>query len=242
MCGIIGAILQNPSWEDIEVVQRVFRESRIRGMHATGISVLKDDKILTLKEPVPAHEFTAIEDLHLHLNEDGNLYMIGHCRYSTSDIEYNQPFSNSAKTLALAHNGVITQEMPDKWYDLYGYVAETKNDSELLLHTVSAGKDPFSEWPDASISAVELRSDKTLRFYRNGKRPLHLTSMKNGFIITSTFDVVERAEVPYEDTTPVMPGVYCTIDNSLAMMFENDKVNIHDLQPKNTDYRQSLFS
>jgi len=242
MCAIIGAIFRNPSSDDIEAVQRVFRESRIRGMHATGLSVLKGGKVITVKEPVSADEFESIDDLDLHLNEDGNLYMIGHCRYSTSDIEFNQPFSDKDKTMAIAHNGVISQEMPKKWESLYGYACETRNDSELLLHTVLADKSPFHEWPDASIAAVELRNDKTLRFYRNGKRPLHLTFMKNGFIITSTLDVIKRANVVYNTTTVVPPGVYMTFDEHLVALLEDAKANINDLQTTNTDYRQSLFT
>ena len=37
MCAIIGAVLKDPRKEDFEMIRRVLLESRIRGMHATGI-------------------------------------------------------------------------------------------------------------------------------------------------------------------------------------------------------------
>ena len=56
--------------------------------------------------------------------------MIGHCRYSTSDLQYNQPIYND--DYSIAHNGVVSQEMPERWKELYGYDCKTKNDSELI--------------------------------------------------------------------------------------------------------------
>ena len=113
MCAVIGMILLEPTKQDFAMIRRVFHESKIRGMHATGISFLPSwsDEIVTIKQAVQAAQFV---DNHLHddnfkdlINKDGNLYMIGHCRYSTSDLEYNQPMESPAKSIV--HNGVITQ-------------------------------------------------------------------------------------------------------------------------------------
>ena len=57
MCSVIGAVLKEPSLKDFEILRRVFLESKIRGMHATGISYIKHGKIITIKRPVPASEF-----------------------------------------------------------------------------------------------------------------------------------------------------------------------------------------
>lgn len=240
MCGVIGVALHDVTPEDLEMVREVFIESRIRGLHATGLSVLHGGKITTIRKAGPPEDLIALNRLHEYVDE-GTLYLIGHNRYSTSDILYNQPFHNSANDFALAHNGVISQEDPSTWYDQYGYVAQTKNDSELLMLTVLAGKDPFVEWKDASIAAVELRANRSLRFYRNGKRPLYLTSKENGVIITSTKDIMSRV-LPGSFTESVQPGTFFTIDDTLSMIFENSEVNIHDLQTAHPDYRQSLFS
>ena len=128
-------------------------------------------------------------------NEDGNLYLIGHCRYSTSDLRFNQPIQTNPD-LAIVHNGVVTQELPHNWEYLYGYQTETANDSELINRTLEAGLDPQDIWADSSLSVIELRSDKSMKAYRNGKRPLYRTQMHNGTIFTSTKDIAIRAGLP----------------------------------------------
>lgn len=223
MCAVIGAVLKSPTKEDFQMIKRVFLESKIRGMHATGMSYLPrwSKEVKTIKESRPANEFAFI---HLHddnlkdmVNEDGVLYLIGHCRYSTSDLEYNQPLGNEAKSIV--HNGVITQELPENWEQLYGYKCMTKNDSELVLHS----SDPLQEFSHMSMGAIELTSDKKVRAYRNGKRPLYLTTLKNGCIITSTADIVNRAKVNGV-TTEIPMNTYVTFDENLTMMLERKLV------------------
>jgi glutamine phosphoribosylpyrophosphate amidotransferase len=131
------------------------------------------------------------------INEDGNLYLIGHCRYSTSDLRYNQPIQINDK-VSIVHNGVISQELPENWKDLYGYETETHNDTELINHTLEAGLNPLTEWADSSMAVIELHSDGMMVWYRNGKRPLYKTVLKNGNIITSTKDIVKRAGITTE--------------------------------------------
>jgi asparagine synthetase B (glutamine-hydrolysing) len=145
--------------------------------------------------------------------DDGNLYLIGHCRYSTSDLEFNQPMFCQGKSIV--HNGVITQELPENWKELYGYDCITKNDSELVLHS----NDPLREFSHMSMGVVELYKQKKIRFYRNGKRPLYLTSIPSGCIITSTADIAIRAEAG-GDPVEVMMNHYITFDDKLAMTIE----------------------
>lgn len=211
MCAVIGTIVQNPSLKQLDMIKRVFLESKIRGMHATGLSYVKNNSIITLKMPVPADKFPF--DFDSYLNEDGNLYLIGHCRYSTSDLEYNQPLSEMNKSIV--HNGVITQELPQNWKELYGYECITKNDSELVLRS----EDPLTEFSHMSMGVCELKNDKTLRSYRNGKRPLYLTTFNNGCIITSTKDIPKRAGVDGH-TTEFLMNTYVTFDERLAMTVE----------------------
>ena len=219
MCSVIGAIIKEPRAEDFLMLHRLFLESKIRGMHATGISYFKHGKIITEKRPVPADEFPF--NFPSYVNEDGSLYLIGHCRYSTSDLEFNQPIAN--ENLSVVHNGVITQELPEKWKELYGYDCETKNDTELILHTAEDCISPLVRWKDSSLAVVELHVDKVIRFYRNGKRPLYLTSISNGCIITSTADVPKRAEVPGFPINTLM-NHYITFDDQLAMTIEREVI------------------
>lgn len=226
MCSVIGAIIKEPRAEDFLMLHRVFLESKIRGMHATGISYVKHGKIITEKRPVPADEFPF--NFPSYVNEDGSLYLIGHCRYSTSDLEFNQPIAN--ENLSVVHNGVITQELPEKWKELYGYDCETKNDTELILHTAEDCISPLIRWKDSSLAVIELHVDKVIRFYRNGKRPLYLTSISNGCIITSTADVPKRAEVPGFPINTLM-NHYITFDDQLAMTIEKEVIeDAMDLQ------------
>ena len=203
----------------------MFHESKIRGMHATGMSFLTEwsDKIETIIEPIPADQFVEknLHDDNLKdmVSDDGNLYLIGHCRYSTSDLEYNQPMCGDEKSIV--HNGVITQELPENWKELYGYDCMTKNDSELVLHS----NDPLLEFSHMSMGVVELHLDKKIRFYRNGKRPLYLSSIPNGCIITSTADIATRALVGGAPVDVLM-NHYITFDRHLAMLIE--KVNVAD--------------
>lgn len=219
MCSVIGAIIKEPRAEDFLMLHRVFLESKIRGMHATGISYVKNGEIITDKRPVPADEFPfKFAD---YVNEDGNLYLIGHCRYSTSDLEYNQPIANS--NISVVHNGVITQELPEHWVDKYGFHCETKNDTELILKTLEAAWSPLEHWKDSSLAVCELYSDKKLRVYRNGQRPLYLTSIPNGCIITSTSDIPKRANVGGVPVNLLM-NTYTWFDEHLAMHVERVKI------------------
>jgi len=219
MCSVIGAIVKEPTAEDFLMLHRVFLESKIRGMHATGISYVKHGKIITEKLPVPADEFPFY--FPSYVNEDGSLYLIGHCRYSTSDLEFNQPIAN--ENLSVVHNGVVTQELPENWKELYGYDCETKNDTELILHTAEDCISPLLRWKDSSLAVIELHVDKVIRFYRNGKRPLYLTNISNGCIITSTADVIKRAKVPGFPINTLM-NHYITFDDQLAMTIEKEVI------------------
>jgi len=193
MCGVIGAFLIHPTEEDLLSVSRVFIQTKIRGLHATGVSFIKNEKIHTIKEPIPSDIFFEKYKIYDFLNEDGNLYLIGHCRYSTSNLIYNQPISDD--NISIVHNGVITQENYENWESMYGYTCITANDSELVLRSILDEKPPLLRWFDSSMAVCELRKNKTIGFYRNGKRPLYYTKLINGFIITSTENIAKRSNL-----------------------------------------------
>ena len=78
MCAIIGAYIENPSSLDLVMLADVFRESSIRGLHATGVSWVRDGEVKTRIDSKPATQFLESLDLNNCVNEDGNLYLIGH--------------------------------------------------------------------------------------------------------------------------------------------------------------------
>lgn len=180
MCAVIGIKGKIKS----ETVKQLFIESQIRGRHATGVSYYKDNKIHTIREAVPAEEFIKIHDPSEWF-EGENITMIGHCRYSTSDLEYNQPIAKGDRSLV--HNGVITQEEPHKWAQMYGYQCEGKNDTELLFESWDT-----DVWPDSSIACIFLEENK-MKWTRNGRRPMWITKTDQATIITSTKDIAIRA-------------------------------------------------
>jgi len=234
MCSVIGVFLRNVTSKNIETVREILLQSRIRGMHATGVTYYKNNQLNTVKEPVSSKDFLSKHSIEDFLDYN-DLTMIAHCRYSTSDLEYNQPIYNDS--MSVVHNGVISQELPENWKKLYGYNTATKNDTELLAHSVIDGDSPLVKWKDASISVVEIYPNKSLRFYRNGKRPLHYAKLDNGYVITSTADIMNRANSELEPIR-VYPGIYNIIrDNVLhknnIQHYEEieTEINIRDLQP-----------
>ena len=204
MCAILGVQLNNPSKEQIETIKRIFLESQIRGKHACGLSMIKNKKIWSYVIPEPAEVFVEKFEWSCLLGES-KLRVIGHCRYSTSDLRYNQPLFTD--TVSIAHNGVVTQDPPELW-QRYGYELETSNDSELLLRSVLAGKEPLKEFPDASMAVCELSVANGLRWWRNGKRPCYTTKVDNGYFITSTKDIALRAGL--KNPSRAKPGVIYT--------------------------------
>jgi glutamine phosphoribosylpyrophosphate amidotransferase len=217
MCAILGGFLRGATPKQLKVIKEVFRQSQIRGKHATGVTYLKGGKLNTLSSPVPASRFIEENDPNLWL-DGGDLKFIGHCRYSTSDLKYNQPISHNP-SLSIVHNGVVTQDPPEMW-SRYGYTVETSNDSELFWRCLNEGKEPLVEFPDSSCAVAELRGDGKMRWYRNGKRPLHYCPLENGFILTSTKDIAVRSGL---SPSPLLdPGtVYTESDHTIIKSMED---------------------
>jgi glutamine phosphoribosylpyrophosphate amidotransferase len=193
MCGIVGVSLTNVTEEDISLVKRIFRETQIRGMHASGVAYHNGSALVREIAPVPISELTDNLDWS-DISSSGDLKMIAHARYSTSDMEFHQPLGDS--NLYMAHNGVITQESPETWEKTYGYNFCTRNDSEILLKFITSGYTSSgvnTRLNGASISVVTIDSDGVVSGWRNSLRPLWRTDLPSGYILTSTRDIVSRA-------------------------------------------------
>ena len=184
MCGVIGISMQEAN---LDLVREIFKQSMIRGKHATGLTYVSEGVLKTHKEGISADNFLDTFDLDQVVDTDGSVTMIGHIRYSTSDLRYNQPFSND--DLSIVHNGVISQEDPSTWM----YETETANDSELILRAREFGETPLNFFRPASMAVVELHKDKTLIGYRNEARPLWYSAVEGGIIFTSTKDIALRS-------------------------------------------------
>lgn len=194
MCGVIGFSTDSASKEDIDLIKRLFKESMIRGKHATGMAYYDGKKILIEKYPVAAKTFIDIIDEKIIFNN--KIRLIGHVRYSTSDLEYNQPIGDNE--FAIVHNGVISQEPFEKWKELYPEFSDckTKNDSELLFNYLKKYRSPdmINKWFDgASYSVCSLDKNGNIMHFRNGLRPQWIYEDSRIKVIASTLNILIRS-------------------------------------------------
>ena len=132
MCGIIG-FKSDKEFLDVKEVQGFLLQSKIRGQHATGIAWVEDKKLKYKIVPDPATD--------LEIPNIKTKVLIGHCRYSTSSLEYNQPIVYD--NMAVVHNGVISQADPKTWEKKYGLKCKGANDSELILRQMLRDEHPY---------------------------------------------------------------------------------------------------
>jgi len=198
MCGIIGISCQDGELTSM-LMKEFLLQSQIRGKHATGIAYLDKGKVKSISEPIPSSEFIKRDFPESSL-------MIGHTRYSTSDIRFNQPIAT--QEIALVHNGVITQEAFDNWSEHFKYSNfSTENDTELLLKCVEDFDNPFLKFINASI-ACGILSRHELICVRNNTRPLWLFFNEHFCGFASTEDIIKRStenlgiEVEVQKTEP----------------------------------------
>lgn len=200
MCGIIG-VSQTTNIEK-KFVEDLLLQTSIRGTHATGVSKIKDGKIETLKLPISAKEFVTTPEWGEFSTELGNI-IIGHCRYSTSDIRYNMPLTLG--DFSLVHNGVITQEDFSHWKkDEHPY--ETHNDSELLLHDLAYNTDNLKHYPLASYAYLllyKINNKFEIKAVRNGLRPLYQYKDNDKCVYSSTEDILKRVGLNNEYITAI---------------------------------------
>jgi len=196
MCGVIGFTSKHLNEDDINLIKSLYSETQIRGKHATGISFWDDGKIVTEKYPISSKEFVKKFDwtnLEKYLQKE--FVMIGHIRYSTSDVLYNQPIAD--ETFSIAHNGVISQKEPEEWLCEYGYNCKTKNDSELLFHFLKENNKPEeinNKFHGASFSIVGIKNGKLFNF-RNGLRPQWVYEDNIKKIVASTRNILYRCGI-----------------------------------------------
>lgn len=193
MCGVIGFSSDKVTEIDLNILKNVLIESRIRGMHASGVAWYDGHTVHSKSKSVPIDQFLKGFRLRDMVYQGQRIAMIGHTRYSTSDLAYNQPLLGGR--LALAHNGVISQADPSTWKATYGYDCKTRNDSELLLKALKAGDDPFEKFPGASIAAVTVDNQGHVQCMRNGLRPLWKGHIGAGIVYGSTLAILQRAGV-----------------------------------------------
>ena len=112
-----------------KLTQSLANSAEERGTDASGISYIRDNKVVIYKRPKPAHK--------LKFNvPDGTVAVMGHTRLTTQGNQKfnynNHPFPGHAdKDFAFAHNGVLyndkdlrkDKKLPDTYIETDSYVA-----------------------------------------------------------------------------------------------------------------------
>ena len=190
MCAVIGVDCNN-SIENINFINSLFIQSKIRGLHATGISFVENNKIVTIKESLSANEFIKRYNIGEIFKNKKRIKLIGHCRYSTSDLRFNQPISDDK--LSIVHNGVVTQELFENWKNKYGYDCITQNDSELIFRALKDNNDIDIKFKGISFSLIILNNVGDLTVIRNSLRPLWKAEYDSNIFYASTKNIFLRS-------------------------------------------------
>ena len=180
MCGVIG--INSIDYIDPNIIKKLLEQTRIRGLHATGVSFIYNGRIFSEIVPAPSTDFRVLDFKIKNF--------IAHCRYSTSDLQYNQPIFN--ENYSIVHNGVIDQSDPSGWAKKYKMNFRTRNDSEIILNSWVKNQHPLLL--DGSMASIILNlKNKSINFFRNEQRPLYYTQNATTTIIASTFDILKRS-------------------------------------------------
>jgi len=189
MCGIIGFYTEDKK-DGRDTIIKLFRQSKIRGLHAFGFSVPNDVGISTFK----AHHLSQLEKKIMELPPFECL--IGHNRYSTSgdweELLNNQPIH--LDNISLVFNGIISMRTKEENEAYYGRKYIIDNDGEILLRKIQDGDDymEFIKSPEISFAGLHMK-DGNVFCYRNPRRPMHYYVEGKSVFIASTGDIFKRA-------------------------------------------------
>lgn len=181
MCAIFG-FLDYGKKISHKMLTKILREISIaaesRGTDATGISYVRNGKIMTFKKAKPAHK------IKLYFPKETTA-LIGHTRFATQGDEHlnynNHPFEGETEqhSFALAHNGVLRNDkeirrknsLPETKIETDSYIAVQL--LEWLNSVDFESLKTVSETVLGSFVFTVLRDDETL-FLVKGSNPITL--------------------------------------------------------------------
>jgi len=203
MCAIYGFLQYGDKGLSNKMLRKLIKnlsiEAEVRGTHATGISYAKNGKMVTYKQPKPAHK------VKLKFPKKTRA-VIGHTRYTTQGSEKlnynNHPFEGESKNgqFALAHNGVlwndielrIANNLPDTHIETDSYIAVQLIENQEYLDHYSL--QCMAELLQGSFMLTILREDNTL-FLVKGDNPIELYHFPELglYVYASTKDILDKA-------------------------------------------------
>lgn len=189
MCSVIG---YKGNYNE-ELLDKIFKYSRIRGLHSFGYSYYNPE--LTTKK------FLDYENFVSSIHKDRPTLFIAHFRYSTSGDfltqENNQPIT--LNSISIAFNGVISQGTKSEMEEEFNLTLPSENDGYILLQKY---KDKEFLKSDITYAAVGL-NERRLFALRNDRRPLWYKLIDGGVIVSSTADILNRSGI--ENPTEINP-------------------------------------
>lgn len=187
MCAIIGLASKKQGFNG--KLLRLLDESKIRGLHAFGISYFSDGKLHYSKHL----RLIELKQKITTLQADKVLI---HCRYSTSGdfqvLENNQPIIS--KNSALIFNGIISMGTKVENEHLYGEKYQTDNDGEIVSKMAEKGENYLGFISTVgSFAGGILHDNGVMKMFRNQHRPMHWVADEFGTWYASTKDIFKRA-------------------------------------------------
>ncbi len=133
MCGIIGYVGKNNS---APYIIDGLKKLEYRGYDSAGISILQDEKIVTVRAVGKVAE---LEKATLIVNPQGNTG-IGHTRWATHgkpSEENSHPHWDCTGELVVVHNGIIENYLTlrEKLQKL-GHTFQSETDTEVIAHLI----------------------------------------------------------------------------------------------------------
>jgi glucosamine--fructose-6-phosphate aminotransferase (isomerizing) len=151
MCGIVGYIGEQP--KAVDVVLDGLTALEYRGYDSAGIAFMDNAAITTDKQ------VGRVQALRDSLGEARESHCaIGHTRWATHggvSITNAHPQYNTAKTIAVAHNGIIENYLELRAHlEKQGYTFVSQTDTEVIPHLIDFYRRSSSTFQEAFEEAL----------------------------------------------------------------------------------------
>ncbi len=202
MCGVVAYYSAQPKMFHFNHISNLLVQSKIRGLHAYGISYFRLGKLHNMKTHV-LQDILSLLGSPSFLSDPPHA-LIAHNRYSTSG-DWQQHSNNQPIVIQEAHhqhalvfNGVIDQGERADWQRKFGKRYVTDNDGEIVLREIIDDEEGWPEWFNKqrfSFAGAVLDSQGTITIFRNARRPLWNADYGDAQFFASTSDILARSSV-----------------------------------------------
>lgn len=224
-CGVFGCVQVDeaafPTYYGLHSLQH-------RGQEASGIAVMNEGRIQTLKGKGLTIDVFNRQDLEKLKGS----YAIGHVRYSTAGGQEYQNIQPIAATgalgeIAVVHNGQIVNDRELRRHlEDEGCIFQGTSDSEIILHLINRESGTLLERTMktarqlvGAFSFLVMQDDHIIAVRdRYGLRPLSYVRDQKGYLISSETCAFEVMGI-YE-STDIEPGQLVDFTRGLAIPYQ----------------------